>query len=150
MEILTYFILLALALAFALFFIAPKMFGSMEDRACAVFDAFNAKAIYDRMSIAERNEIIERTAQRLISVNMKPIADTIAEESIDIMRFCYMAYALSDKGVSPIPNSEKWHLVSRPGLALMSNPDEVRKKIEHAKDVFKKRHGIEIEISYSY
>jgi len=127
-------------------FLLRRSTKSIENRAYAVFDSFNAKAIYDRLSDKEKDDLVHQTIELLVTRGLeeKFARDFLGKE--DIMKYCYIAYTLSSKGKNPLPEGESWHLIDKPGLALLNNETEVALKVGHAKKVFKESYGLEVNI----
>jgi hypothetical protein len=100
----------------------------------AVQNAFLAKYTYDQLSDAEQKQVQERTLEIMkrggllhedfaniwAAKLMSPFQaiSSFQEVNTEMVKFCFVAFAMEELGIPPALPNEQWHYVKRPLFAL--------------------------------
>lgn len=113
----------------------------------AISDAFNAKMIYDKMTLEERASLEDDGIQKLMEMGVSQRTATfMMKERNGVFKFNQLAYVLSAKGIKPIAADQSFALVDRPGLLMRSQEANTTACIQRTAAAFEARYGVHIDL----
>ena len=105
----------------------------------AVQNAFLAKYTYQRLPEAQKQIVMERTLEIM---RRGGLLDEDLDYMCEILRFSFIALALSELGIEPLLGNERWHYVRNPYAALRNSDHQV----EVVRAALQRKYNVTIEM----